>query len=214
MEMNQIMAEDRLVVILRGVPADMLCDVLDAMNDEGVRLAEITYDTAGRIPAEETAAMIANAVKHTEGRMLIGAGTVLTERQLELTKEAGGRFIISPHTDASLIRRTKELGLVSIPGSQTVSEIVTAMNAGADYIKLFPVSALGPSFVKNVMAPLNTAKLLAVSGANPTNIPDYLAAGCVGFGVGSGIVTPKLCAEGRLDVIAANARTYVKACHV
>ena len=211
---HEIMAEKRLVCILRGIPEDMLCDVLDTLYEGGIRAAEITYDTAGIIPEETTARMIESAVKHTEGRMYIGAGTVTRTSQLKATKYAGGQFIISPNTDTHIIEQTKLLDLVSIPGAMTVSEIFNAHNAGADYVKLFPVCCLGPQFVKHVLAPLNNAKLIAVAGVTPENIPEYLDAGCVGFGIGGAIANGKLCAEGRLDVILGNAKKYSELCRV
>ncbi len=202
----------RLIAILRGVPAETLPQVLDALYEGGVRLAEITYDATGEVPAEETAAMIEAAAIRMEGKMHIGAGTVLEEKQLSLTKDAGGSFIISPHTDAGLISRTKELGLISIPGAMTVSEVVTAHKAGADYIKLFPVSTLGPDFIGQVHGPLPHVKLLAVSGVGLVDIPMYLDAGAAGFGIGGAIVNRKLCLAGDFDTIRENAAAYAKAC--
>ena len=144
--------------------------------------------------------------------MLIGAGTVTRESQLELTRFAGGSFVISPNTDAALIRRARRLGLASIPRAMTVSEIVAATEAGADYVKLFPAGVLGPGFVRSVLSPLKGARLLAVSGVSVDAIPEYLAAGCAGFGVGGAIVNRRLCEEGRLDIIRANARSFADAC--
>ena len=208
----ELMDECRLIAILRGIPSEMLTDVLDALYDGGVRLAEITYDTAGKTPDAATADNIARAVRHTEGRMYIGAGTVIRPEQVSMTRDAGGRFIISPNTDAKIIEMTKLLGLYSIPGAMTVSEIVTAMQAGADYVKVFPVACLGPEFVKFTLAPISTAKLLAVSGVTLDTIPAYLDAGCVGFGIGGAIANGKLCAEGKLDVIRENAKKFAQAC--
>ncbi len=201
-----------LIVILRGVPGEMLGDVLDALYDGGIRLAEVTYDAAGIVPPQDTAASIAMAVKRMTGKMHIGAGTVLTEEQLRLTKEAGGTFIISPHTNPTLIVATKELGLFSLPGAMTVSEIVTAHKAGADFVKLFPASTLGPDFIKQVHGPLPHVKLLAVSGVGVDDIPAYRKAGAAGFGVGSAIVSRSLCTAGKLDVIQDNAARFAKAC--
>ena len=207
----ETMDRTHLVTVLRGIPAESLTNVLDALYDGGIRLTEITYDSLGAVSDEETARRIALAIKHTEGRMLIGAGTVITKRQLELTESVGGRFIISPNTDPAIISDTKRRGLVSIPGAMTVSEIVTAMQAGADYVKLFPVHNLGVEFVRHVMSPLNNAKLLAVAGVTPEKMKSYLDAGCVGFGVGSAIANRRLCEEGRFDLIRENARRYAEA---
>lgn len=209
---SELMSETKLVAILRGIPSDMLCDVLDALYDGGIRLAEITYDFSGAIPDEATAEMIARAVTYTEGRMRIGAGTVTRTSQLKLTKAAGGCFIISPNTDLEIIRQTKLLDMVSIPGAMTVSEITSAIQAGADYVKVFPIEMLGPQFIKFVLGPLNNAKLLAVAGVSLETIPSYKEAGCVGFGIGGNIANRKLCEEGRIDLIRENAAKYAAAC--
>lgn len=207
-----LLQNTRLIAILRGVPGDRLHKVLDALYEGGIRLAEITYDASGTIPAKETAEQIASAIRYMQDKMLIGAGTVLTAEQLEYTRTAGGTFIISPHTDPQLIRKTKELGLISIPGAMTVSEVVAAHAAGADYVKLFPASSLGPDFVRQVLSPLPHIRLLAVSGVSAKQAPDYLRAGVVGFGIGSSIVNGKLCREGAYDTIRTNAEQYVSAC--
>lgn len=209
---NEILSETKIIAILRGVPSHMLTDVLDALYAGGVRLAEITYDQTDTIPDEGTASDIGRAVIHTSGRMLIGAGTVLKPEQVTMTQAVGGKFIISPDTNPAVIEASKAAGLVSLPGAMTVTEVCTAVTAGADYVKLFPANILGPAFVKAILAPLRNAKLLAVGGVSPANIPDYLAAGCVGFGIGSNIVTPALCESGRLDLITLNAKNFIEAC--
>ena len=210
----KVLDTDRLIVILRGIPCGSLPDVLDALYDGGIRLAEITYDAAGVIPQTETAAMIHTAASRMEGKMYIGAGTVLTTHQLDLTKEAGGSFIISPHTDTELIRETKKRDLVSIPGAMTVSEIVAAHHAGADAVKLFPASTLGVDFIPQVRAPLPHIRLLAVSGVGLADIPAYLQAGAAGFGIGGAIANRKLCEEGAIDTIRENAARFAAACRV
>lgn len=206
------MEEYRLIAILRGIPGEMLPDVLDLLYEGGIRLAEITYDAAGTVPAAETAAQIAMAASRMEGKMHIGAGTVLHDGQLRMTKEAGGSFIISPHTDVRLIEETKAMGLFSIPGAMTVSEIVAAHSAGADYIKVFPASSLGPDFFTQVHGPLPHIPLLAVSGVGLADIPVYLQAGAAGFGIGGAIANRKLCLAGNPDAIRENAAAYANAC--
>ena len=212
LDFSAAMEEYRLIAILRGIPGEMLPDVLDLLYEGGIRLAEITYDATEAVPAAETAARIAMAASRMEGKMYIGAGTVLHTQQLRLTKEAGGTFIISPHTDVQLIAETKALGLVSIPGAMTVSEIVAAHHAGADYIKVFPVSSLGPDFLTQVHGPLPHIPLLAVSGVGLADIPAYLRAGAAGFGIGGAICNRKLCLAGDLDAIRTNAAAYADAC--
>ena len=209
---KQLFNETRVIAILRGVPSDRLIPTLDALYEGGIRLAEITYSSKGDISDGDTAKNIEAAVKHTAGKMLIGAGTVIREDQVTLTAEAGGKFIISPDTNPEIIKKTKAAGLLSLPGAMTVTEICTAMSAGADYVKLFPVNALGSGFVKAVLAPLGNAKLIAVGGITEENIPEYLKAGCLGFGIGGNLVNGKLATDGRFDVIAENARKFIEAC--
>ena len=208
---EEIMKETRLIAILRGIPSENLPTVLDILYENGIRLAEITFDTSEETPAQKTAADIRKAVQQMAGKMRIGAGTVTSFRQLTYADGAGAEFIISPNTDPLVIEQTKQLGLISIPGAFTPSEVVTAMQAGADFVKLFPISELKPAFVKHIMSPLNNAKLLAVSGVTRENAREYLDAGCVGFGIGGGIANRKLCEEKRFDEIAANAKAWAEA---
>ena len=211
MNFHELFSETKLVAILRGVPSDQLFELLDCLYESGIRLAEITYDATDDIPDEVTASDIGRAATYMEGRMLIGAGTVIRREQVELTKAMGGKFIISPNMDPEIIRYTKELDMISMPGAMTVSEVCDAVNAGADYVKLFPVSVLGPGFVKAILAPLRNAKLVAVSGVTPNNIDEYLRAGCVGAGIGSGFFTPEQVQARRYDLIAQNVQSFVNA---
>ena len=208
---EKLMENTRLIAILRGIPSDDLCQVLDILYENGIKLAEITFDNSGLYPAEKTAADIKRAVAHMSGKARIGAGTVTTVRELMLASGAGAEFIISPNTDPLIIGQTKQFGMISIPGALTPSEVVAAEQAGADYVKLFPVSSLGPEYVKSILAPLNGVKLLAVGGVSREDTGKYLAAGCVGFGVGGGIVNRKLCEEKKWDEIAMNTKLWADA---
>ena len=110
---------EKIIVIVRGVAADKLIPLAEAMYEGGIRLLEVTYSADGSVSDEETAKNIEMLSKHFEGRMYIGAGTVITEKQVELTKKAGGKFIISPDTYENVIRKTRELDMVSMPGALT-----------------------------------------------------------------------------------------------
>ena len=114
MNFHELFNETKLVAILRGVPSDQLFELLDCLYNNGIRLAEITYDATDDIPDEVTASDIGRAATYMEGRMLIGAGTVIRREQVELTKAMGGKFIISPNMDPEIIRYTKELDMISI----------------------------------------------------------------------------------------------------
>ena len=203
--------ENKIVVIVRGVAKEKLIPLAEAMYAGGIRLLEITYSADKSVSDEETAANIAMLAKHFEGRMFIGAGTVLNESQVELTKNAGGKFIISPDVNEAVIKKSVELGLVSMPGALTPSEITAADRAGADFVKLFPITNLGIDYVKAVRAPLSHIKMIAVGGVHEGNMKDYLRAGVCGFGIGSNIVDKKLIEAEDYAGITALAKKYVEA---
>ncbi len=200
---------ERLVVIVRGVQRDKLIPLAEAMYEGGVRLLEITYSANRAVSDTETAENIAMLKSHFGDKMFIGAGTVLTCEQVALTAKAGGQFIISPNTKKVVIEETRRLGLVSMPGAFSPSEIEDAHEYGADFVKLFPVTDLGAGYVKAVKAPLSHIKLLAVGGIDLDNMAHYRKAGVCGFCIGSNITDKKMIAEGDWEGITALARKYV-----
>ena len=207
-EIIKTIEKEKIVVIVRGVEREKLVPLAEAMYKGGIRLLEITYSANGSISDEETAQNIKMLAEHFDGRMYIGAGTVINENQVELTKAAGGCFIISPDTYPEVIMKTRELNMVSMPGALTPSEIQTAHRAGADFVKMFPITNMGVSYVKAVKAPLSHIKFLAVGGVDENNMTDYLKAGVCGFGIGSNIIDKKLIAENNYEAITALAKKY------
>lgn len=205
---QRILAE-KIIVIVRGIEREKLLPLTEAMYAGGIRLLEITYSAKGTPADTETAECIRMLSEHWGEKMYIGAGTVLTPEQVELTAKAGGSFIISPDTNPQVIKRTAELGLVSMPGALTPSEITLAIRSGADLVKLFPITSLGAEYVKAVKAPLSHVRLLAVGGVNEQNIKEYLKAGIDGFGLGSNIVDKKMIAANDWNGITELAKRYV-----
>ena len=201
--------KERIITIVRGVAREKLIPLAQAMYDGGIRLIECTYDPSGGVSDEENAANIEMVVKHFGEEMIVGAGTVLTQRQVELTQKAGGKFIISPDTNFDIIQRTKELGLVSIPGALTPTEIAAATRFGADFVKIFPIGSIGYEYMKAVKAPLSNVNLLAVGGVDENNMKDYFDAGACGIGIGSGIVKKKMIDDNNFDGITALAKLYI-----
>ena len=118
----------------------------------------------------------------------VGAGTVMSENHVSSAKSAGAKFIISPHTDSLIIRKTLDLGLLAIPGVATPSDIATALTSGAKLLKLFPASHFGPSYLRAIRDPFPTASWLATGGVNLENVGDWFDAGVLGFGLGSPLV--------------------------
>lgn len=202
--------KNKVIVIVRGVEKEKLIPMCQAIYDGGLRLIECTYDASGKISDEEIAGNIKMLAEYFEGKMLVGAGTVLAEKQVELTKKAGGKFIISPDTNPDIIKKTKEEELVSIPGALTPSEITLANRAGADFVKIFPMDMMGVKYIKDLKAPLSHVKMLAVGGVTADNMKDYLDAGASGVGIGSGVVNKKLISENNFEEITKLARNYSK----
>ncbi len=205
----QRILDEKIIVIVRGIEKNKLLSLTEAMYKGGIRLLEITYSAKGTPTDTETAECIRMLSEYWGEKMYIGAGTVLTAEQAELTAKAGGRFIISPDTNPDVIKKTVELGLVSIPGALTPTEICLAVRSGADFAKLFPVCSMGAEYVKAVKAPLSHVKILAVGGVSEDNIHEYLKAGACGFGLGSNIVNKKMIDEGDWDGITELAKRFV-----
>ena len=202
--------KEKIIVIARGVAKKKLIPLGIAMYNGGIRLIECTYDASGFMSDEEVADGIRMLVDYFGDKMCVGAGTVLTKNQVELTKNAGGKFIISPDINPDIIKRTKELGLVSIPGALTPTEIATANRLGADFVKIFPIGPMGCNYIKDVKAPLSNVKLLAVGGVDEKNMKSYFNAGACGIGIGSGIVKKKMIDENDFDQITAMAKLYTE----
>ncbi len=199
--------KEKIIVIVRGVESGKLIPLAEAMYDGGIRLLEITYGGND----SQTAQNIRLLCRHFDGKMQIGAGTVTTPARAALTKNAGGEFIISPNTDPETIKLTRELDMVSIPGALTPSEIVTADRAGADFVKLFPVTGLGAKYLKAVKAPLSNIRFLAVGGIDENNMGEYFSAGACGVGIGSNIINKTALKEENYKIITETAKKYVSA---
>ena len=200
--------ENKIIVIVRGVEREKLVSLCEAMYNGGIKAVECTYDATGKISDEEISENIRLLVDNFGDKMIIGAGTVLTKKQVALTKAVGGKFIISPDTNPKIIKYTKRQGLVSIPGALTPSEIALSARTGADFVKVFPVNLFGPDYIKTIKAPLSHIKLLAVNGITAENMNEYLSAGAVGVGIGGGIVDKKLIAENDFEGITIAAQKY------
>lgn len=205
--LNKIL-EGKIIAIVRGIPSDKVVDLADALVKGGISCIEVTFDQSSEEKARDTLKAISNISKALGNRICVGAGTVMTAEQVEAAAAAGAEYIISPNTNASVIKRTKELGKVSIPGAMTPSEVAKAYELGADIVKMFPAGVLGCGYIKAVKAPLKHIPITAVGGVNPGNCADFIRAGAVGVGVGGNLVSPQLVKESRFDEITAIAKSY------
>lgn len=202
---------EKIIAIVRGADPEQCVKVAQALYDGGIRLMEITYNQKDPASWQTTADTISAIARAFDGRMLVGAGTVTTPELVELTAGAGGMYVISPNCNEAVIRRTLELGLVSMPGALTPTEVLAAHDAGADFVKLFPAGNLGVAYAKAIMAPISHVKLLAVGGVNENNVADFLKAGMAGAGIGGNLANKQWIAEGRYDKITETAKALVDA---
>lgn len=207
----QAVLDEKIIAIVRGADPEQCVKVAQALYDGGIRLMEITYNQKDPSSWQTTADTIAAIARTFDGRMLVGAGTVTTPELVELTAKSGGMYAISPNCNEAVIRKTLELGLVSMPGALTPTEVLAAHDAGADFVKLFPAGNLGVAYAKAIMAPISHVKLLAVGGVNEHNVADFLKAGMAGAGIGGNLANKQWIAEGRYDKITETAKALVEA---
>lgn len=204
---------EKVIAIVRGVEAEKSMRVAQALYDGGIRLMEITYDQRSPEDWQTTANAIGTIAERFEGRMFVGAGTVTCPELVELTKRVGGQFAVAPDTNPEVIRKTLELGLVSIPGAMTPTEILTAHRLGADFVKVFPLGDLGAGYLKSIRAPISHVKLLATCGITDKNIAEYIAAGADAAGVGGNLANRKWIENEEYYRITDAAKTLLKAVH-
>jgi 2-dehydro-3-deoxyphosphogluconate aldolase/(4S)-4-hydroxy-2-oxoglutarate aldolase len=200
--------ENKIIVIMRGFSAEQLMLSVDAMEKGGIRLVEVTFDQTGATSDDLTAQYIRALKENFKGKVRIGAGTVMTEKQVELAYNAGAEFIISPDCYEAVIKKTRELGMVSIPGAITPTEAANAHRFGADFVKLFPNSEVKISYLKALATPLSHIKFLAVGGVNHENMNDYFAAGAKGIGVATAIADKKAIFSGDYEEITRRAKLF------
>lgn len=200
----------KIIAIVRGVDSSSIQKVAEALYQGGIRFLEVTYDHQSG-DFKKTSEAISALCKNFAGRLNIGAGTVTSVDLVKAAAENGAQFIISPDCNVEVISATKRLHLVSIPGAMTPSEILTAYDAGADFVKVFPAGSLGPSYIKAVRGPIPQVKLMAVGGIDASNAASFLEAGCVGLGVGGKLVSKSLVAAGKFDELTKNAQELIAA---
>ena len=203
--------ERKIVAIVRGLSPEYLIRLGHAFEEGGIGLMEVTYNQSAPETWKDTANGIEAVEKEFGDRLLVGAGTVITLEQVSMTYNAGGHYLVTPTTQPEIIRAGKALGLGLYPGAFTPSEILAAYDAGADAVKVFPASCLGPGYIKAIRAPLSHIPLMAVGGVNEKNAADFMKAGCVGLGVGGNLVNKEWIRDGEWEKITALAKEFKKA---
>lgn len=207
-EFNNKIEKYKIISAIRGIDPNYIIPLAQALYDGGIRLIEITFNQDSETVLDDTYNSITAIKKEFGDALFVGAGTVLSCEQVNVAKNAGAEFILSAVTDIEVIRYGKELGLGVIPGALSPSEILVGYNNGADYIKVFPASVMGISYIKSIRAPLSHVPMIAMGGVNEKNIMDFLNSGMVGVGIGSNLANKALVENGNFDEITRLARLY------
>jgi 2-dehydro-3-deoxyphosphogluconate aldolase / (4S)-4-hydroxy-2-oxoglutarate aldolase len=208
-ETKKTLEQAVLIPVLRAGSIQTGHALVDAMMAGGVTVVEVTMTVPNALT-------LLRELKQRHGdRLLLGSGTVTDAAQAEATIDAGAEFVVSPSLHLDVIAKTKELGRISIPGALTPTEVITAWRAGADYVKIFPCSAMGgASYLKSLLAPFPELKLIPTGGVTLQTAADFLKAGARALGVGTDLVNTPAIAEGKPEIVTTAARAYLEAIRV
>ena len=194
-----------VVAIVRSDSADRLLAVVDALHAGGLTCIEITMTTPGALEA------IHAASERFAGRCAIGVGSVLDPETARAAILAGAQFVVAPITDPPTLALCRRYSVAAVPGAFTPTEIVRAWEAGADVVKIFPATKLGPQFFRDIRGPLPHIKLIPTGGVSLDNTADFIRAGAVAVGVGSALVSKDLVKAGDFATLTSRAEAFLKA---
>ncbi|HZL50880.1 MAG TPA: bifunctional 4-hydroxy-2-oxoglutarate aldolase/2-dehydro-3-deoxy-phosphogluconate aldolase [Terracidiphilus sp.] len=194
-----------LIPVLRAKNATQAHAVVEAMIAGGVTVVEVTMTVPGAVD------LLKELKKEYGSKLLLGSGTVTTADQCQATIDAGAEFVVSPSLHLEVIATTKKNGKVSCPGALTPTEAITAWNAGADYVKIFPCSAVGGApYLKALLAPFPHLKLIPTGGVTLQTAESFLRAGARALGVGGDLVNLAAVDAGHPETITETAKAYLK----
>lgn len=201
----KIIKETAVIAIIRGISTGSLKNVVDALYEGGVKCIEVTANT------DDALSMVSLIAEQYGDRVVVGAGTVVDGEKAKEFIKAGARFILSPSLHRDVIDSTRQNEAVSIPGAYTPTEIFNAYQWGGDIVKVFPAAIGGSAYIKQIKGPFPYIPLLAVGGVTVENTADFIAAGCLGVGVGSNMVNLKKILDGDFEWIKKTAEMFKEA---
>ncbi|MCX8116636.1 MAG: bifunctional 2-keto-4-hydroxyglutarate aldolase/2-keto-3-deoxy-6-phosphogluconate aldolase [Desulfobacterota bacterium] len=200
------MLEEGVIPVVRVASAKEAIEVSDAIKEGGISLIEITMSVQGAID------VIKELSQKYKDEIILGAGTILDPETARAALLAGAQFIVTPTLNLEVIQLAHRYSAVVVPGAMTPTEILTAWNAGADMVKVFPAAQLGgPEYLKAIKGPLPQILLVPTGGVNLQNAGAFIKAGASAIGVGGELVDKKAVQAGKFEVITENARAFLKA---
>ena len=203
-----ILLETKIVAVVRMKERRKLESAVRALRAGGIKAVEITLTTPGAL--EVIASLIAERAERKDSEFTVGAGTVLDGATAEEAVRAGAEFLVSPITDPGMIEAARRAECLVAPGAFTPTEIVQALRAGADIVKVFPATSLGPQFFKDIRGPLPGARLMPTGGVTPENAPDFIHAGACCVGIGTALLDSGTLAAEDWDGLTRKTRTLVE----
>lgn len=207
MEREEILREIEecgVIAVVRAKDSSSATKIAKAVCAGGVKPVEITMTVPGAID------VIKEVSHELKGKAIIGAGSVLDAETARIAILAGAEFIVGPALNLEMISLCKRYSKVSIPGAFTPTEIVTAWQAGADIVKIFPATLGGPVYFKDIHGPLPHIKLLPTGGVTLENAGEFIKAGACAIAVGSNLVDKKVVSEGKFEIITELAKKFVQ----
>jgi 2-dehydro-3-deoxyphosphogluconate aldolase/(4S)-4-hydroxy-2-oxoglutarate aldolase len=204
-QLLQIVLNAGVIAVIRAPSTDVLLPIAEALLAGGIPAIEVTMSTPNAIRGIE---MLADQFGD---RAVVGVGTVLDAATAADAISAGAEFVLSPNFNPDVVATTRRLGKISVPGAFTPTEILTAWTAGADIVKVFPSTTLGPGYIRDLLAPLPQLKLTPTGGVDAKNAGDWIKAGAVCVGAGSSLISRDSIARQHWPAITATAKTFVEA---
>lgn len=204
-EILKRLIEGKVVAVVRLNSGDQLVKVAEALHAGGISAIEFTVPTPGALE------MIRQAAAHFGDAVLMGAGTILDPETARAAILSGAQFIVTPALNLKTIELCHRYGKPIIPGAMTPTEILTAWEAGADLVKVFPADSLGPAYLKAILAPLPQVRLAPTGGISADNAAAYLRAGATALGVGGKLVDKSAVARGDWAALTAEAERLMRA---
>ncbi len=209
--MLELLNSEKFMVIFRGIPNEYIKQTAKAAYDGGVRIFEVTFDPSDPDTVKNTQTAITTIYDYLGSGIEVCAGTCVKPEFVDAAHKAGAKAIISPGTQKSVIDRTKELGMLSMPGAFTPTEIMTAYEMGADIVKVFPILPEDVRLLQVIMSPLSHIPFITTGGVNPETAPKFLALGAKAVAAGATIANRQMAENGEFEKIYQNAKAHIDA---
>ena len=202
-EVIELIKNTGIVAIMRGIGEEEALHTVEALCNAGVKAIEVTFNTRG---ADK---IISSLLDRFKGDIIVGAGTVTNPAIAAKAVECGAEFVLAPNTDAEVVEVVKNYGKVMVPGAFTPTEVLKCHDMGADIVKIFPVSAVGPKYIKDLRGPYDNIEMMPVGGVDVSNAREYIKAGSIAVGAGGSLIRKDFLAKGNYNAIEELAEKFI-----